>query len=175
MHQCLKMNKKLIYKSILLFLILISSCIKENQTGTDLSIGDRIPDFTVTMNDGTQMSGAKLREGVSCIVFFTTVCPDCQQTLPHVKRIYDEYNTRGVKFALISREESKESIENYWSKRGYAMPYSAQNDRSVYELFAKTRVPRVYICCEGIIKAIFTDDPKPSYEDLNTSIQGLLL
>lgn len=158
----------------LLLIFLTLSCIKEKQTGSDLAIGERIPDFTVTMNDGTKMSGALLREGVSCIVFFTTLCPDCQQTLPHVQRIYDEYLCKGVKFALISREEGKDSIEKYWAEKGYTMPYSAQSDRRIYELFAKTRVPRVYICRGGVIKTIFTDSPNPSYEDLDSSIQDAM-
>lgn len=162
--------------SITLLLIFFSlSCIKEKQTGADLVIGDSIPDFTVTMNDETKVSGAYLREGVSCIVFFTTLCPDCQQTLPHVQRIYDEYLSQGVKFALISREESKESIEKYWAENGYTMPYSAQKDRLIYELFAKTRVPRVYISRGGVIKTIFTDSPNPSYTDLDSRIQGALI
>ena len=29
------------------------SCIKEQQTGADLVLGDKIPDFSVIMNDGT--------------------------------------------------------------------------------------------------------------------------
>ncbi len=147
------------------------SCIKEKQTGADLATGDRIPDFTVTMNDGMTVSGAQLREGISCIVFFTTLCPDCQQTLPHLQRIYDEYLPQGVKFALISREEGAESVQNYWDSKGYTMPYSAQEDRRIYELFAETRVPRVYICCDGIIKTIFTDSPTPSYEDMKTALK----
>ena len=161
--------------TILLLIFLSLSCIKEKQTGADLVIGDRIPDFTVTMNDGSTVSGEQLREGVSCIVFFTTLCPDCQQTLPHVQKIYDEYLSQGVKFALISREESRESIERYWAENGYTMPYSAQKDRLIYELFAKTRVPRVYICRGGVIKTIFTDSPNPSYTDLDSSIQGALI
>jgi len=159
----------------LLLIFLSLSCIKEKETGADLVIGDRIPDFTVTMNDGSTVSGEQLREGVSCIVFFTTLCPDCQQTLPHVQKIYDEYLSQGVKFALISREESRESIERYWAENGYTMPYSAQKDRLIYELFAKTRVPRVYISRGGVIKTIFTDSPNPSYTDLDSSIQGALI
>lgn len=154
---------------------LSSSCIKEKQTGADLVTGDRIPDFTVTMNDGTKMSGAQFREGISCIIFFTTLCPDCQQTLPHVQRIYDEYLSQGVKFALISREEGAESIQKYWTSKGYTMPFSAQTDRDIYELFAATRVPRVYICRDGIIKSIFTDSPLPSYEDLAAAIDICIL
>ena len=154
----------------LLLIFLSLSCIKEKHTGADLAIGDRIPDFTVIMNDGTTVSGAQLREGVSCIVFFTTLCPDCQQTLPHVQKIYDEYLSQGVKFALISREEGVESIQNYWDSKGYMMPYSAQEDRRIYDLFAASRVPRVYICSDGIIKSVFTDSPTPSYEDLAAAI-----
>lgn len=147
--------------------MVLSSCIKERQTGADLAVGDAVPDFTVTMNDGTSVTGASLREGTSCIVFFTTVCPDCRETLPHIQRIYDEYLPKGVNFVLISREEGPQTIEKYWSEQDYTMPYSAQNDRIIYELFARTRVPRVYICREGIIKAIFTDQPEnPSYENL---------
>jgi peroxiredoxin len=151
------------------------SCIKDRQTGNDLVVGSSIPDFSVLMNDGTFMSGESLRNGVSCIVFFYTGCPDCQKTLPAVQRIYEEYSSRGVSFALISREETDETIRPYWQSNGYTMPYSAQSDRTIYELFAKTRVPRVYVCQNGVIKQIFTDTPAPpSYEEIKTSLEELL-
>ena len=150
------------------------SCIKDKQTGADLVVGSRIPDFTVLMDDGSTVSGESLRSGVSCIVFFYTGCPDCQKSLPAVQRIYNEYSVHGVSFALISREETDDTISKYWQSNGYTMPYSAQSDRSVYELFAKTRVPRVYICKEGVIKHIFTDAPAPpSYDDIKTAVEEL--
>ena len=153
---------------------ILLSCIKDDPTGNDLVVGNLVPDFTVLMNDGSTVSGASLRSGVSCIVFFYTGCPDCQMTLPAIQRIYDEYSVQGVSFALISREESDETISQYWQSNGYTMPYSAQTNRKVYELFAQTRVPRVYICNDGVIKHIFTDTPAPpSYEDIKTSIEEL--
>jgi peroxiredoxin len=159
---------------LFVFAGLLTSCIKERQTGVDLVVGESIPDFTVAMSDGTSMTGAQLREGVSCIVFFTTVCPDCQQTLPHIQSIYDEYFGK-VRFALISREEESQTISAYWSEHGFTMPYSAQSDRHIYELFARTRVPRVYICRDGIIKAIFTDQPSnPTYEILSAALDEAL-
>ena len=164
-------------KKIVLMIMMatvLSSCIKDRQTGDDLVIGSHIPDFTISNNDGSMVSGESLRDGVSCIVFFYTGCPDCQKTLPAVQKIYDEYSVRGVSFALISREETEDTISPYWQSNGYTMPYSAQSDRRVYELFARTRVPRVYICKEGIIKHIFTDMPAPpSYEDIKTAIEEL--
>jgi peroxiredoxin len=151
------------------------SCIKDRQTGNDLVVGSSIPDFSVLMNDGTFMSGESLRNGVSCIVFFYTGCPDCQKTLPAVQRIYDEFSSQSVSFALISREETDETIRPYWQSNGYTMPYSAQSDRKVYELFAKTRVPRVYVSSDdGVIRAIFTDDPVPSGDMIAESLDAVL-
>ena len=153
---------------------LFSSCIKEKVAGADLKAGDRLPEFSVKMSDGTTMTDDILSDGVSCIVFFYTSCPDCQKALPSVQRIYDEYTIYGVTFALISREEKVETILPYWQSNGFTMPFSAQEDRKIYELFAKTRVPRIYIVKDGIIEYIFTDNPVPEYETLYESLRVLL-
>lgn len=167
------MNRIQIY--LLTAVLSLTSCIKEKPDGADLTVGDRIPDFTVEVSDGTSLTGAQLRDGVSCIVFFTTICPDCRETLPHVQRLYDEYADKGVRFAIISREDGYESVSTYWMEQGFTMPYSAQSDRTIYELFARTRVPRVYICRHGEIKQIFTDQPSnPSYEALKAALEGAL-
>ena len=166
------MRKMLFILSLLS--LLMTSCIKEDQTGADLTVGDRIPEFSVMMNDGTGITGRGLSQGKACIVFFTTKCPDCQKTLPAVQTLYEEYSPEGVRFALISREEGVESVSQYWQESEFTMPYSAQNDRKIYELFAKTRVPRVYICNDGVIRAVFTDQPEnPTYEVMKTALESL--
>lgn len=160
--------------ALIVFVCILSSCIKEETKGALLEIGDRIPDFAVTMNDGTIVTDDQLSEGVSMIVFFTTGCPDCRETLPHVQNIYDEYIDRGVSFALISREETSESIQEFWESANLTMPYSAQENRNIYELFAQTRVPRVYINKDGLISAIFTDIPQsPSYDVMKQALDNL--
>ena len=163
------MRKLLIFSSLVV-LLGVSSCIKEKQTGADLVVGDVVPDFTAVMSDGSEVTGAQLREGVSCIVFFTTSCPDCRQVLPHMQRLRNEYQPQGVRFAFISRAEGAESIREYWIANGYNIPFSAQTDRDIYELFAASRVPRIYICRDGLIKSIFTDSPTLSYEELAAAI-----
>ena len=140
-----------------------------------MAIGDALPDFQIEMNDGSVVSSEKLSKGVSLIMFFHTTCPDCQNTLPVIQTVYDEYKD-SVSFALISRAEEFQSIEEYWTQKGFTMLYSAQSTREIYELFAQTRVPRVYINKDGIIKAVFTDIPEtPSYDDIKSVLEGLLL
>ena len=141
----------------------------------ELLVGDRLPDFEVVMNDGSVVDDEILSEGVSVVMFFHTSCPDCQQALPRMQQIYDEYISKGVYFAFISREESAVDIESYFNEKGLKLPYSAQNDRKVYEKFAQTRIPRIYICEKGgIIRYIFTDDPVPTYDLLKSSLDSVI-
>ncbi len=155
-------------------LMMMTGCIKDQRTGADLKVGERLPDFEVVMNDGTVVSDESLKGSVSVVMFFHTTCPDCQETLPVMQRIYDEFGREGVKFAVISRGESGEVIEAYWRKSGLKMPYSAQEDRSAYEKFAKTLIPRVYVNDrDGIIRYIYTDNPVPEYDDLKSALDNL--
>lgn len=161
--------------SILTVLTVLAGCIKEKQAGADLKVGDRLPDFEVVMNDGSVVTDDYLKQEVSVVMFFHTSCPDCQQVLPEMQKIYDEYVSERVRIVLISREESKEDIESFWKEKGFEIPYSAQKDRKVYEKFAQTRIPRVYINEKGgIIRHIFTDSPNPSYDVLKSALEELI-
>ena len=161
--------------SIIISVLMISACIKDDHHGADLKIGDVIPDFTVVMNDGSVVTDDDLKENVSVVMFFHTSCKDCQQALPRVQQLYDEYASERVVFVLVSREEGEDEIMSFWKEKGLEMPFSAQNDRKVYEKFAKTRIPRIYMNDkDGIIRYIFTDDPIPTYDDLMSSIESLI-
>ena len=150
------------------------SCIYEKPDRTDLMTGDIIPDFTVMMNDSTQLSGEMLRTAPSCVVFFHTTCPDCQQVLPLIQKLYEKYAPSGVVFALISREQENVEVSAYWQEKSFTMPYSAQPTREVYNLFAQTRVPRVYICEKGgVIRNIHTDDPVPTFDVLDVQVSSV--
>ena len=160
---------------VLAAVVCLSGCINEKIEGADLKVGDIIPDFEVVMNDGSIVDDEMLKESVSVVMFFHTSCPDCQQVLPEMQKIYDKYAPSGVNIALISREESGLSIDAFWKENGFDMPYSAQTSRDVYEMFARERIPRVYICEKGgIIRYIFTDNPNPSYDDLMSSLESII-
>ena len=162
-------------KRIVLAAFALLGCIKEEHTAANLQVGDTLPDFRVEMNDGRTVTDEMLKETVSVVMFFHTSCPDCQQVLPEMQKIYDEYASKSVQIALISREETEETIEEFWKEKRLKMPYSAQKNRVVYETFAQDRIPRVYICEKGgKIRYIFTDDPNPSYDDLKSALENVI-
>ena len=155
--------------------LFLSSCIQEKEdplTGANLKIGDKIPHFTVKMNDGSTISEGNLHGCVSLIVFFHTSCKDCQQVLPILQRFYEAYPQYPM--VCISRAENEASVAAYWKKQGFTLPYSAQEDRSVYELFAQTGVPRIFfIDEEGVIRHLFTDRALPEWDDMVRALEDL--
>ena len=101
-----------------LLLLVVAGCVKWEQNGADLRVGDMITDFEVVMSDGSVVTDDELKENVSVVMFFHTSCMDCQQTLPVMQQIYDEYAPETVRIVLISREQGEESIYVYWMKNG---------------------------------------------------------
>lgn len=157
----------------LLLLLPVQACISEAtdfRPGAHLQVGDSLPEFRITMNDGSLVYPALLQDSCSVIAFFHTRCPDCRRELPVLQRLYEE-RPYPFRLVLVSRTEGEASIQDYWNRNGLTMPYSAQNDDAVFRLFASETIPRIYIAGKSLrIKAIFTDRPPATYEDLTDAL-----
>lgn len=160
---------------LLFFSVFMFSCIVDEEEpieGNELAVGDRIPSFSVVMNNGQKVGNEDLKGNISLIVFFNTACKDCQQELPIVQRFYESHAQYPL--LCISREEAASSVAEYWKRASFTMPYSAQDNRTVYQLFARQVIPRIYIIDkEGIIRYVFTDSPLATYADLVDAVAAL--
>lgn len=155
------------------------SCVddKEEEGQSDIvTVGDILPDFSVTMNDGRVLGRDGLQGAPTVILFFNTSCEDCRKELPVVQKLYENYGMDGrVVFVAISREQGRESVQRYWAENGLSLPYSAQADRKVYNLFARTAIPRLYVVDAGLaVRAVFTDSPLATYEDVAGELDKVL-
>lgn len=90
----------------------------------------------------------------SLIVFFSTQCKDCQRELPALNQRYLAH-AHDTTFVAIAREQSAADIADYWAANKLSLPYSAQPDRRIYQLFARKGIPRIYISnAEGIVQNV---------------------
>lgn len=157
----MRMAKVLLYALLLLTTAVGCSTVTDDDDEVKeyVRVGDRLPVFTVeTVNsDGTAgvFSSDRLM-GETIIVFFHTTCPDCQRDLPKLDSYYRQHRgDDGFQLVAISRAEGAESVAAYWKEHDLTMPYSAQTDRRVYDLFASAMIPRVYYCtAQGIVTRI---------------------
>lgn len=158
-----------------------------NQTHTDADIvseGDRLPFFVaqVSISDtldwrygiGDSFDTERLLDKVGVIVFFHTSCDDCRRELPVVQSVYDDIkNDTSVSFVCISRAESESEICDYFGHSKLSLPYSAQSDRRIYELFATERIPRIYVAdIKGIVRNVYSDSNAPDYTELMKAIDN---
>lgn len=153
------MNSKAIYIGIALMLAL-GGCISEKEEPEwCLQPGETLPDFEVVTLNGERIGSADSYLATLEIVFFNTTCVDCQRELPGIQRQYMENlklpeSERNI-FICISREEGASEVARYWQENGLTMPVSAQDDRSVYSLFASRGIPRIFKAKNGkIIESI---------------------
>ena len=149
---------------MLLLGLLMMGCssIEDQEEVTErVNVGDRVPSFTIdVVSDGihSTFSTAQLT-GETVIVFFNTTCPDCQRDLPKLNQYYLKHKIeKGIQMVAISREEGETSVAAYWKDNGLQIPYSAQNDRHIYELFASSIIPRIYfVSAKGIVTRVFIE------------------
>lgn len=171
------MKLKLIYFLLMILSCSTSGCISDKDPdGPTLTTGDYLPDFSVELNTGTIISTQTLRGKVAVIVFFNTGCGDCQKELPVIQQLWNEFReNEKVEICLIAREEAKDEIEEYWKENNLSMPYSPQDNRDVYSLFAPSVIPRIYVANpKGMITAAYGDQDMPSLDDLILDIQNCL-
>lgn len=124
---------------------LLTACLSEDESDSEagsLKAGDTVPAFTVVMNDGEPLSSAELRGEVAVILFFNTRCKDCQQELPVIQRIYEDYGSR-IRLVGISREDGLASVTNYWQAFGLTFPFSPQEGRCVCALCSISHSPSI--------------------------------
>ena len=145
-----------------------------------LVVGDQLPEFEVTMNDGSVVRTADLKGQPSVVVLFSVDCPDCRHELPEIQRLWDMNEAdslvqgQHIPIVLIGRECMEEDIEPFWQFAELTMPYSPQPDRKVYSLFAPRVIPRIYISdAQGIIRHIHVDTGMPTAEIIAEEIKNL--
>ncbi len=137
----------------LLLMLLLTGCVSDKEEPVwSLQPGDELPEFTVEVN-GTPISTGMLRGCRSVIIFFNTNCKDCHAALPKIQEAYDKAvaSDEDVRYLCIAREEGEEEIREYWRRHDLTLPYAAQTGRTVYNMFATSGIPRVYISNENLI------------------------
>lgn len=167
-----------IFFSILLMLVCTTQgCISDKEPdGPSIKVGEPLPAFSVVMTDGTVVSDITLKGKVPVIVFFNTDCGDCRKELPVIQKLWEIYkDDPKVVVAPIAREESEAKIAAYWKENNLTMPYSPQDNRDVYSLFAPSIIPRIYIAnTMGIVTFSSDDSDMPDLDTLITAIQSSL-
>ena len=171
-------------------LMLSASCVACMSDGkTDffsVSEGSKVPPFTVSIAvtdsadwryDCIDIFDSSVPSGpCRIILFFDTKCSDCRKELPSVQEFYDRIKSNeNAMLVCVSRGQQEDEILDYWKSNNLTLPYSAQPDRSIYELFASEGIPRIYLVdSDGIVRRVYNDSYLPSAAELTDEVVNML-
>jgi len=151
---------------MLAFFYFFASCIKEeapddrNDVINYIKIGDPLPEFTVDNGEGNKLTNKDFIGKKSYLVFFTTTCRDCQRELPRMDALWQQIKGRDdCQVIAVSRKQGKGITDEFWSDNGFTMPKYLDPDRAVYDLFANSIVPRIYLIDRsGVVRWMGVED-----------------
>lgn len=137
--------------SLLLGITTFVGCIHEeedlpSEVINHVATGDPVPAFTVSDGHGNSFSSEQFIGKRSLLLLFHTDCGDCRRELPKIEQVWqmiqgdDDYQV-----VAIARREERASIDRYWQANGLTLPTYLDPEREVFDLFANSTIPRLYI------------------------------
>ena len=172
--------KRFLSKQFCLFLCMLlsfTSCLSDGSDDVEnyVEVGDVIPGFVITEDNGEQFNSSSLLGKKTALLFFYTGCSDCARELPVVEKAWNELkNESDVAFVAIARGQKAEETDAFWKEHQLTLPKFHDPDRKVFELFANSYVPRLYLIDrEGVVQWIGIETFNLTYSELAEKVRKL--
>lgn len=156
-----------------MMLLAAISCESVKTTDAEkIKTGMSLPEFRAVDTDGMNYTRSKLyATGTSSlIILFDTQCGDCIRQMPEVQKAF-ENRTGGTVFIGIARGADENEVLKFKEEFGITFPLCADPGKKVYNQFAESIVPRIYISDKRTtVRFVHTDESVASTEMLLNEI-----
>jgi peroxiredoxin len=162
---------------LLLFIVLCSAQLFSQDQFTLLNIGDKAPDFSISMEDGTVKKLSDLNGKVVWINFFATWCGPCRQELPHLeKEVYNKLKTNSnFELLIIGREHDWATVNKFKTDNNYVLPFYPDPAREIFAKYAQQNIPRNFIIDkEGNVVVASTGFNEKEFSEIIEKVKELL-
>lgn len=164
--------------SLLLGLMLCTTAYGQSDPWARVVEGDKLPDFTVEMTDGTRLSTADLEGKVVWITLWASWCPSCRKEFKRLAKS-EEFGvlmeSEDFVFLPIAREENSATVLAWLEAKGYDFVSGVDPQRAVYELFAEQNIPRnIIVGRDGVVLHHSSTYSKRALEELEERVNELL-
>ena len=122
-----------------------SSIDDEVAATTLIHAGDKAPDFTAEMLDGSSVTLSALQNKPTLLIFWATWCPPCRAELAHLQEGVIDVFGDAINILPLSRGEKREVVEEYIAKMGYTFAVGLDSEQKAYNLYASNYIPRCFV------------------------------
>jgi thiol-disulfide isomerase/thioredoxin len=86
--------------------------------GPKTKVGDKAFDFNIITAEGQKTKLSKVNAEYKLVLFWSSWCPHCLESMPRIKELYDLYKSKGFEVIAVSIDEDAEYWQRYISDFG---------------------------------------------------------
>jgi cytochrome c biogenesis protein CcmG/thiol:disulfide interchange protein DsbE len=138
------------YSSILLVALLFG-CFAWAQTDHTPKEGDRAPNFSITTDQGKQLTPTAFGGNLLILNFWETACAPCVKELPSLSDFSSAFRLQGVVVVAVSGDEDPQKYSRFLSDHHVALETYRDPERRISKSFGTYMFPETYIIQHGRI------------------------
>ena len=121
----------------------------------ELSEGDKAPDFTAELVDGSRFVLSENSGKVILINLWATWCGPCVEEMPAFEKLNGEYGD-DVKILCVNCVEPKEMVDDFVKDNGYTFPVAYDENGEINDRYPTQGIPYTLIIGkDGVIRNIY--------------------
>lgn len=166
-------------KQLLLFITLFvfTSTLFAQDEVTLVKVGEKAPDFSIKMEDGSVKKLSDLKGKVVWINFYANWCPPCRKELPYLeKEVYNVFKTRDdFEILVIGREHDWATVKKFKTDNNFGLPFYPDEKREIFSKYATQNIPRNFIIDKnGNIAVASTGFQREEFDKTIVKVKELL-
>lgn len=135
------------YFTLFLFLLLAGQWSMAQSQPTDddrgyiVKVGDEVPDFQMTLLDGSLLKMSDLKGKVVMLQFTASWCSVCRKEMPFIESDIWKKHKDNPNFALlgIDKDEKAEVVQKFVVSTGISYPMVLDHQSVIFEKFAQKK------------------------------------
>ena len=112
----------------------------EAQPGVPLKAGNKAPDFTAKLIDGSSISLSDLKGKPVIINFWATWCGPCVREMPAFERLKEDFGDE-IGIIAVNCGDDADTVKDFVDEYGYTFPVVLDEDYEVTMLYPSNSIP----------------------------------
>lgn len=138
-----------------------------------LKIGGPVPEFKLELFDGGRVDRKEIIGMPHVLFFFANWCPCANLSAPFIKRAFEDYSPKGIKFLGVGFQDTKDHLASFAERHKLSFAAGADTENEVGKVFGIGTPPTtVFINSKGKVEFILAGKIK-KYEELTAHLEKL--
>ncbi|MGY4689442.1 thiol-disulfide oxidoreductase ResA [Salibacterium sp. K-3] len=122
---------------------------------TNVQEGDTAPNFILTTAEGERVELTDFRGQGVFLNFWGTYCPPCEEEMPYMDELYQEFEERGVEVLAVNVGESELAVNRFKARHNLSFSMPIDEDKSVLRRYGVNPLPSTFLIDEnGVVQRV---------------------